>query len=104
MTNQKRSLHDITVGEAREIRAIWKTATVSEIALKFDLWPSRVCEFIDEIIEHEKHRQRQLKQAQANVKAREVSNLSGRWENDYSAETLTGEERYIFRKGPKYKL
>ena len=95
---------DITVGEARQIRALWKTATVSEIALKFDLWPSRVCEFIDEIIAHEKHRQRQLKQAQANVKAREVSNLSGRWENDYSAETLTGEERYIFKKGPKYKL
>jgi len=102
--NNKRSLHEITVGEAREIRAMWKTATVTEIALKFDLWPTRVCEFIDEIIKHEKHRQRQLKQAQANVKAREVSNLTGRWENDYSAETLTGEERYIFRKGPKYKL
>ncbi len=102
--NNKRSLHEITVGEAREIRAMWKTATVTEIALKFDLWPTRVCEFIDEIIKHEKHRQRQLKQAQANVKAREVSNLTGYYENDYSAETLTGEERYIFRKGPKYKL
>jgi hypothetical protein len=102
--NNKRSLHDITVGEAREIRAMWKTATVSEIALKFDLWPSRVCEFIDEIITHEKRRQKQLKQAQANVKARRVSNLTGYYENDYGAETLTGEERYIFRKGPKYKL
>jgi hypothetical protein len=102
--NNKRSLHEITVGEAREIRAMWKTATVTEIALKFDLWPTRVCEFIDEIIKHEKHRQRQLKQAQANVKAREVSNLTGYYENDYSAETLTGEERYILKKGPKYKL
>jgi Glu-tRNA(Gln) amidotransferase subunit E-like FAD-binding protein len=83
---------------------MWKTATVSEIAFKFNLWPSRVCEFIDEIIEHEKHRQRQLKRAQANVKAREVSNLTGYFENDYSAETLTGEERYILKKGPKYKL
>lgn len=92
----------LTAAELREVRRDWKETKSIDLARRFDVWPSSMANLLAGFLEHEKHRQRQLKRAKMN--AGRLSTCLGYTENDYTPESLTGEERYILRHGPKYSI
>lgn len=98
-----RSISYLAQAELAEIRRDWMNKTEKELSRAFKVWPSSMALHIKNLLNEEKHRQRQLKDARAKAVASSRGYL-GYFENCYTASSLIGEERQILRKGPLYSL